>query len=444
MRFCLDFISHVLFSVFHHLYSYFCDNGWCICCFADCRMENIEVRGDNQPTAERPEPEEAVQQITGSDDSYKGAMAEWNELSAEEKADCFIGKALASLEQLKTECGDDEERKSLHASLGLCLKDYYTLQKIELHMLATHIVSAEKVGVLYKELEALTGGSASGFEAYEELSASLSREKEALEDGSTVSGSGDMAQPQQLSVQEEAACFIGKVLSLLEELKAECRANAEKRSIHDSFGLCLEEYYTLQEIEAYMLATHGVSAEKVVVLYKELVARTGGNARGGEAYEELSVERARLRRGKKALEDGSTVSVGSGDMAQLQQLSVKEEARTFIGKVLQLLVELSEESGGNEETKSMNHSFGVCVSRFYTLQEIEAHMLATQGISAEHVGLLYKAVISGTGDASGGEAYEKHSIDCARLRRENEAQEEPEAPEERSLSGRGASTSGRK
>ncbi|VYS52942.1 unnamed protein product [Arabidopsis thaliana] len=40
---------------------------------------------------------------------------------------------------------------------------------------------------------------------------------------------------------------------------------------------------------------------------------------------------------------------------------------------------------------------------------------------AEDVELIYSAVVRGTSDASGGEAYEKHSIDCARIRREEEA-----------------------
>jgi len=59
-------------------------------------------------------------------------------------------------------------------------------------------------------------------------------------------------------------------------------------------------------------------------------------------------------------------------------------------------------------------------------------------VPAEDVELIYSAVVRGTSDASGGEAYEKHSIDCARIRREEEAQ----APkEERTLSGLGASIS---
>lgn len=116
---------------------------------------------------------------------------------------------------------------------------------------------------------------------------------------------------------------------------------------------------------------------------------------------------------------------------------MQKKAVDFIREALLLVDELKREQAGDATHGRICDAIGFCVSRCYSLSEIEAYMTLNCDYRAEAARNLYSAIVSGTGDIPGGEAYAKYAEVCSAKRKKAEdAKQAEELLEARRRSGK--------
>lgn len=107
--------------------------------------------------------------------------------------------------------------------------------------------------------------------------------------------------------------------------------------------------------------------------------------------------------------------------------SLQKEAVDFIREAMLMVDELKKANAGDATFEKICDALGFCVARCYSLAELQAHITQKFDLDAEHVRGLYEAIVSGTGDVAGGEAYAKYAeVSSAKRKKAEEAKQEAE------------------